>query len=165
MQPDCYFIGIYDHPHLRQPQVFQPTPPETPGVKYEKSGLRETEAGVLLSKLKAFMETARPSLNVLGVTPSAQDVQTSHTVGAQFDSMSGFIPFYRFALMGTLMRSETLMLEGNLSNAFAVLGDKLNTSLTVRFPSITTPQPQALRNSRSAIGLTKGPVSRLDTHG
>ncbi len=62
-----------------------------------------------------------------------QGSPVSHSVGVQYSSMTGFIPSYRLELMRPLVRNEGLMLEGKLSNDFAVFGDTLSTSLTARF--------------------------------
>jgi len=47
--------------------------------------------------------------------------------------MTGFMPFYRLELMGPLVRNKGLMLEGKLTNDFAIMADMLSTSLTARF--------------------------------
>jgi hypothetical protein len=66
------------------------------------------------------------------------EFQFTQLVGAQYSSKTGFIPTYRVELSGSLVRSEGVMVEGKLTNDFAVLGDLLSTSLTARYA--ITPQ-------------------------
>ena len=63
----------------------------------------------------------------------AQDGGASQSVGVQYSSMTGFLPYYRLELAGPLVKKEGLMLEGKLTNDFSVLGDMLNTSLTASY--------------------------------
>jgi len=53
------FVLVFSFAALKQPRVFAKAPEESP-VKYEKSGLRPSEAGLLVEKLKDCMETNRP---------------------------------------------------------------------------------------------------------
>ena len=80
-----------------------------------------------------------PSLFVVGLLlrlPAllvAQDGGASQSVGVQYSSMTGFLPYYRLELAGPLVKKEGLMLEGKLTNDFSVLGDMLSGSMTARF--------------------------------
>ncbi len=57
------FIVVFGFAALKQPRIFFSTREEPARVKYERSGLRESDAATLLVRLEELMDTARPWLD------------------------------------------------------------------------------------------------------
>jgi AraC-like DNA-binding protein len=119
------FVTIFSFAALKQPRVFEKVPEETP-VKYEKSGLRQSEAGLLVNKLKNCMETNRPWLD-----PELSIEQLAATLGAPRHHLTQVINerleknFYRFVNEYRIEEVKRKITEGE-ADRLSLLGVALD---------------------------------------
>jgi len=119
------FVIVFSFAALKQPRVFPKVPGESP-VKYEKSGLRQSEAGLLVDKLKDCMETKRPWLD-----PDLSIEQLAASLGTPRHHVTQVINerleknFYRFVNEYRIEEVKRKIADGG-ADRLSLLGVALN---------------------------------------